>query len=170
MSTGQIVFYAGIGLLVVTIILAVIFMVKKPVYHPENAAVAGGENRTMPLRSGYPTDPLTRRRDTPAAPAGTIPLQETEKLAQETEKLAQGTVPLEETEAGGTEVLSQGTEQLAAGTIPLSEETAPLQTIDKTVLLNDITESSEGETMVLDSTLQPGDTESIGGTTPLSEN
>ena len=49
MSTGQIVFYAGIGLLVVTIILAVIFMVKKPVYHPENAAVAGGENRTMAL-------------------------------------------------------------------------------------------------------------------------
>ena len=66
MSTGQLVFYGGAALLAVTILLAVVFLIRKPVYTPEKAVYDGAaQNRTQPFRSGYPTDPLTVRRDTP---------------------------------------------------------------------------------------------------------
>ena len=73
MTTGQLVFYSGAGLLVLTVLLAVFFAVKKPVYVPENAAyVSAGPQQTEPLRNGYPTDPVTRRgREIPAAAAPT---------------------------------------------------------------------------------------------------
>ena len=138
MTTGQMMFYGGVALLAVTIILAVIFMVKKPVYHPENAAAMPNDNRTRPLRNGYPTDPLTVRRDAPAKAAegttplagdtvplnvGTAPLAEgTTPLAGETAPLAEGTAPL----ASETTPLAEGTTPLAEGTTPLAGETAPL--------------------------------------------
>ena len=64
-STGQILFYSGAALLVLTIILAVVFIIKKPRYVPENA-VYGNETptRTQKLRNGYPTEAMTRRRTT----------------------------------------------------------------------------------------------------------
>ena len=148
MTTGQLVFYSGVGLLVVTLILAVVFWVKKPQYTPESAAHDGGEaQRTQKLRSGYPTDPLTRRRDTPAAPTGTAVLRETERLTgtavlepepRETEKLERGTAVLEEQESGtaaldGTEVLPQETERLTGTAVlePESPETVRLGQTDE---------------------------------------
>lgn len=63
MTTGQLLFYAGIALLALTVILAVIFLIKKPVYHPENAVYTGSTGQTQKLRNGYPTDRLTIRRE-----------------------------------------------------------------------------------------------------------
>lgn len=73
MTTGQMMFYSGAGLLVLTVLLAVFFAVKKPEYIPENAAhTPAGPQQTEPLRNGYPTDPVTRRsREVPAAAAPT---------------------------------------------------------------------------------------------------
>lgn len=74
MSTGQLVFYGGAALLAVTILLAVVFLIRKPVYTPEKAVYDGAaQNRTQPFRSGYPTDPLTVRRDTPEKKAEETP-------------------------------------------------------------------------------------------------
>ena len=65
MTTGQLVFYSGVGLLALTILLAVVFAVKKPRYDPETAGLGPGSGSTRKLRSGYPTDPLTIRRASP---------------------------------------------------------------------------------------------------------
>lgn len=62
MTTGEMIFYAGAALLALTVVLAVVFAVKKPVYRPESAA-ADDRSATQPLRNGYPTDPLTVRRE-----------------------------------------------------------------------------------------------------------
>ena len=110
MSTGQLVFYSGAALLAVTILLAVVFLIRKPVYTPEKAVYDGAaQNRTQTFRSGYPTDPLTVRRDAPVQAAGTVP------LAEETLPLTQETVPL-----------SADTAPLMGETAPLAEETTPL--------------------------------------------
>lgn len=61
MTTGQMVFYSGVGLLVLTILLGIFFMIKKPQYIPEHAELTPGEpHQTQKLRNGYPTDPVTR--------------------------------------------------------------------------------------------------------------
>lgn len=61
MTTGQMLFYSGVGLLVLTILLAIVFLVKKPQYIPEQVGVGpDGSNQTQKLRNGYPTDPVTR--------------------------------------------------------------------------------------------------------------
>ena len=114
-TTGQLFFFAGVGLLAVTAVLAIIFAVRKPKYRPE----AAGDGVTAPLRNGYPTDPLTVRRETagkgPAPAAGTLPLaEETVPLAEETIPLADATVPL----SGVTEALPE-TERLGNETEPL---------------------------------------------------
>ena len=147
MTTGQMMFYGGVALLAVTIILAVIFMVKKPVYHPENAAAMPNDNRTRPLRNGYPTDPLTVRRDAPA------------KAAEETVPLAEGTTPL----AGDTVPLNVGTAPLAEGTTPLAGETAPLAE-GTAPLASETTPLAEGTTP-----LAEGTTPLAGETAPLAE-
>ena len=139
MSTGQLVFYGGAALLAVTILLAVVFLIRKPVYTPEKAVYDGAaQNRTQPFRSGYPTDPLTVRRDTPEKKAEetlplaeeTVPLtQETPPLRDETVPLAEETVPLTEETVPLTEEtmpLTEETVPLSADTAPLSEETVPL--------------------------------------------
>lgn len=123
MSTGQILFYAGVALLIVTVILAVFFFVKKPQYTPEG--VVSGPNQTQRLINGYPTDPLTRGEPVsqpfsppPSRPAaaGAVP------LARDTAPLGEGTAPL----AQGTAPLSPETEKLTPGTEKLGQETAPL--------------------------------------------
>lgn len=132
MSTGQLVFYGGAALLAVTILLAVVFLIRKPVYTPEKAVYDGAaQNRTQPFRSGYPTDPLTVRRDTPEKKAEeTLPLaEETVPLTQETPPLRDETVPLAEETVPLTEEtmpLTEETVPLSADTAPLSEETVPL--------------------------------------------
>lgn len=63
MTTGQLLFYAGIATLVLTVLLAVVFLVKKPRYDPESAAHSANTSQTQKLRNGYPTDRLTIRRE-----------------------------------------------------------------------------------------------------------
>ena len=77
-TTGQVIFYSGVGLLIFTIVLGVAFWLKKPQYIPGNAAYdQGADKNTRKLRSGYPTDHLTVRRE-PEQPimSGTAILQE----------------------------------------------------------------------------------------------
>lgn len=141
MTIGEIIFYSGLGLMVITAILAVIFWFVKPQYKPENTTYEGGSPGTQRLRSGYPTDRLTVRQDPPtpasarftgtaavppqvaaAVPPqpGTVPLR---NAAAPTEKTAPtpGTVPLMN---DGTAVL-QGTAQAAGTAAP--KATAPLE-------------------------------------------
>lgn len=167
MTMGNIVFCSGVGLLVFTIVLGIIFWIKKPQYIPGSAAYDGTANQhTQKLRSGYPTDRLTIRRESkqPAAP-GAIMLQEvTERLA------AEQTEPLPDTAVlPGTAVLTaQQTEKLSSRTVSQSEETAPLLQAVETVPLCDSTDASGGEIMLLNPSEQPGDTEKTSGTAPLS--
>ena len=64
MTTGQLIFYSGIVLLVLTIIVAIVFLIKKPKYVAENAAnesVESGDTRL--LWNSYLTGYETIRRD-----------------------------------------------------------------------------------------------------------
>ena len=146
MSTGQLVFYGGAALLAVTILLAVVFLIRKPVYTPEKAVYDGAaQNRTQPFRSGYPTDPLTVRRDTPEKKAEeTLPLaEETVPLTQETPPLRDETVPL----AAEAVLPVQETMPLTEETVPLTEETVPLT--EETVPLSADTAPLSEETVPL---------------------
>ena len=85
MTTGQLLFYGGAALLGLTVLLAIIFIIKKPKYTPESAAYAGADSgRTQSLRNGYPTDRMTIRRES-------IQTVATEKIeqSQETELLSE---------------------------------------------------------------------------------
>lgn len=80
MTIGQLLFYGGAALLGLTVLLAIIFIVKKPKYTPESAASAGTDpGRTQNLRNGYPTDRMTGS-GAPVQPAAT----ETIRQSQET--------------------------------------------------------------------------------------
>lgn len=77
MTTGQMVFYSGVGLLVLTILLGIFFMIKKPQYIPEQAGyVPVGPNQTQKLRNGYPTDPVTKGKHIPSVQQGTELLEQ----------------------------------------------------------------------------------------------
>ena len=63
MTTGQLLFYGGAVLLGLTVLLAIIFIIKKPKYTPESAAYAEADpGRTNSLCNGYPTDRITVSR------------------------------------------------------------------------------------------------------------
>lgn len=168
MSTGQLVFYSGVALLFFTIILGIVFWVKKPQYIPANAAYDGGTDRnTRKLRSGYPTDRLTIRRE-PEQP-----------IQMETAVLQENTAPIEAEQGDirpDTAVLpdtgayqEQQTEKLDTGTVPLAEGTAPLTVSDGTVKLDSTPATPGKETAVLDLSTQSADTEKLGNTTMLSD-
>lgn len=142
MTTGELVFYSGIGLLALTVILAVLFAVKKPQYHPENAALLPGDGRTAPLRNGYPTDRLTVRRDRAgtAGPTERIAAEKTAPTAQETLPLSGKTALLSEE----TVPLSEETALLTEKTVPLAEQTTLLP--EKTVLLEEPARCSSEKT------------------------
>ena len=55
MTTGQLVFFSGVGLLIVTLILGIIFVVKKPTYKPENPT----DSTAKTLYKSYPSDDFT---------------------------------------------------------------------------------------------------------------
>lgn len=146
MTTGQLVFFSGVALLVLTIILAIIFIIRKPKYIPGNVIYGESDRNTQKLYNGYPTDRLTIRResarsinlDTAVLSGGTSKL-----AAEQTEKLM------------GTEVLpGQGTEKLQEGTVPggtaklqQTEETAQPYTQGGTAVLStEITKLSEKQT------------------------
>ena len=121
MTTGEIIFYAGAALLVLTIILAVVFAVKKPQYKPENAAYIGADaGSTQRLRNGYPTDRLTVRAETKSELVSqTALLDERTEILPQTDVLPQ-TALLEEPTPDGTVPLSEETAPLADGTVPLA--------------------------------------------------
>lgn len=141
MTTGQIIFFSGVALLILTIILAIIFIVKKPKYIPGNAIYSETDKVTQKLRNGYPTDRLTVHRESAystnpdtavlTGEASKLAATQTEKLmgtevipGQETEKLQEGTVP------GGTVKLQQTEENAQphtqGGTAVPSTETTKL--------------------------------------------
>ncbi|MBE6961245.1 MAG: hypothetical protein E7445_02180 [Ruminococcaceae bacterium] len=119
MTNGQLMFYAGIGLFGLTILLAIVFLIKKPKYRPENASVGGGQ--TIPLRNGYPTEPMTVRYG-----AADRKSTETNGHVAEITAAANGTVLLEEENtslAAETELLVAETELLPPETQLLPPET-----------------------------------------------
>lgn len=117
MTMGELIFACGLGLLGLTAFLAVLFLVKKPRYIPEEAVYAEQvSSETKRLRNGYPTDPLTVRRTASrkAAPAKETADTATLPLPQETALLEDQTVLLQEGSAGTDEtvLLEQRTEAL----------------------------------------------------------
>ena len=109
MTPGQIMFLSGGALLAITIILAIVFMIKKPKYHPGDA-VAEGNGQTAPLRNGYPTEPITARYKTEKS-------IHTDAAGQ-----AEGTMLLSEVSGEETELLPAETELLPEETQLLIEE------------------------------------------------
>lgn len=169
MSTGQLVFYSGVSFLVFTIILGIVFWIKKPQYTPENAGYEGcTDKNTRKLHSGYPTNRLTIRRE-PEQPIQT-----------ETAVLQNNTAPIE-TKLGDihadTAVLAgagahqeQQTAQLKIGTVPLDERTGPLNAGNEkgTIRLDSSPAVPVKGTEVLDLSTQSEDTEKLDETTMLS--
>lgn len=102
MTTGQLLFYGGAALLGLTVLLAIIFILKKPKYTPESAVYAGADpGRTGSLRNGYPTDRMTIRREPQAQQAATAVIeqpQETELLTEALTELSPDTERSPETE------------------------------------------------------------------------
>lgn len=84
MTTGQLIFYSGIGLLITTIALAILFAVKKPNYNPESIVYIEPWDHTQRLRSVYPTERLTVRREKSRTvePSTVSENEETELLAE----------------------------------------------------------------------------------------
>lgn len=159
MTTGQMLFVSGIVLLVFTIILGIIFWIKKPQYRPENVVYSGGDERnTQKLRNGYPTDPLTIRRESKQT---AVRGEETELLSESQTDVIPATDMLQDAEP----LDKQRAGQAGVGTVPQSEETMLLQGAEQTVFMEDSSESSvegapasgETELMVGDAPLREGD-------------
>lgn len=93
MTTGQMLFYGGAVLLALTIVLAIIFVIVKPKYKPENGTYASeGPGITQKLLNGYPTDRMTIRRETATPSDSAI-----SKSEQETELMSENlTIPIYE--------------------------------------------------------------------------
>lgn len=159
MTTGQIIFYSGIGMLILTVILGIVFWIKRPRYTPESAADFSADGqKTQRLRNGYPTDRLTIRRE-----HGQPVVSDTAPLCEETEHLAR-----DRTEAlPNTEALEiKRTEKLTLGTEPLTEATTPLEQGNFTVPIQ-TSNSQVSETELLQESGQQGQTVDISSTTPL---
>lgn len=89
MTTGEILFYGGVGLLGLTVLLAIIFIIVKPKYEPENGMYDGGDpGRTQKLRNGYPTDRINTGWEAPRPPAAGM--EETELLPRDSTALIPG--------------------------------------------------------------------------------
>lgn len=159
MTTGQIVFFSGVALLVLTIILAIIFIIRKPKYIPGNAIYLETDKSTQKLRNGYPTDRLTIRRESARSiNPDTVVLSggKARLAAEQTEKLM-GTAVLPEFE----------TEKLQEGTAPLPDGTARFQQTERTVQLH-----TQGGTAVLSertARLSEEQTEKLAGPEDLPE-
>lgn len=182
MTTGQIVFFSGVTLLVLTIILAIIFIIRKPRYIPGNAIYGEADRDTQKLHNGYPTDRLTIRResarsinpDTVVLSGGkarlaaeqteklmgtaVLPEFETEKLQEGTTPLPDGTAKLQQTEklAGPEDLPEREVESQPEGTMSLVDGTVKLQQAEETVQLYDQSGASKGGTEKLDSSKEEG--------------
>lgn len=139
MTTGQIMFYSGAGLMALAVVLAIIFVVKKPQYKPDHAVYSAADSNTQRLRNGYPTDPLTIRRETGAAGSG-VRYEETERITAE------------QTEKNSDTALSQATEVIDGQlTEKLADEqlTEKLRDIELTEKLPEEADLSTGTTELL---------------------
>lgn len=115
MTTGQLLFYSGAALLGLTVILAIIFIIKKPKYIPESAAYDGtAPGKTQRLRNGYPTDHLTVRRESvkQPSPETAVLSEKMESIMDTTEKLVATTAKLPDTAALDAQETEKLTEQL----------------------------------------------------------
>lgn len=145
MTAGQLMFYAGIALLVLTVLLAVIFLVKKPMYDPERAAYSPGTSQTQKLRNGYPTARLTIRRERP------------ESAVPNTAALEYGTEQITEMQSEGSQtaavaddvLLERQSDGKSMGTLPLAEVEDHHEPQNETVLLESATEADEKGTALL---------------------
>lgn len=133
MTTGELVFYSGVGLLAFTLLLAVVFLIKRPKYVPENLSnIQDGRGSTQKLRSGYPTETMTHERAGGGSGGAASSGAAREQQAAST-PAAQGTVPLEQ----GATPLEQGTAPLEQGTTPLEQDIpSPQQGAGGTELLS----------------------------------
>lgn len=142
MTTGEIIFYSGLGLFGATALLAIIFWLIKPRYRPESVVYESGSQETRKLRNGYPTDPLTIHGDPPAKPTGPVtnpskdegnesyngeldetstPDKEISSPPQTAPVAGTGTIPLQEIVQGGEEASPTGIswDSPQDGTLPL---------------------------------------------------
>lgn len=156
MSMGQLIFYSGVGLLVLTVILGIIFWVKKPQYIPSNASYDGSSDmNTRKLRNGYPTDRLTIYQE-----AGQKYIPGTTVLQESVEQIG----------------VDRDEPQLSTAVLPktvLLQKEKITMPADGTVLLTDRTVPPPNETVLLESgenteQLFPPPTTSADGTETLS--
>lgn len=136
MTTGQILFFSGIALLMISIGLTILFVVKKPQYHPENEAFVIDSSGTQKRVNGYPTDPLTIRRDSKGKTVGSsarkmVSADDTEWMSQAVNS-AEDTLPLMATVSPGDKTLLLRSEQASKDGTVLLEETEMLA--DESVL------------------------------------
>ena len=109
-------FYAGVALLSVTVILAIVFLIKKPKYTPESTIYSSPDYATRGFRSGYPTDRMTIRRDSHSKGTELLEVSPVNNNAKQTELLKKQ-----------TELLGKQTELLNNETEPLcGQDTLPL--------------------------------------------
>ena len=92
------VYYSGFGLLAFTILLLIIFIVRKPTYKPENADYIESGSGTQKLRNGYSTDRMTKRVGQKSVSESTELLNDTQLLSEDLNKTADMTQPLIEDE------------------------------------------------------------------------
>lgn len=100
MSAGQIVFMIGIGLLALTIILAIIFHLKEPQYIPGSAAYKNtGRTPTQKPQSSYFAggSAIHREPEEQAAPETVILDEEGERLTGGQTELLPAIEPMAET-------------------------------------------------------------------------
>ncbi len=91
LTTGEILFYSGAGLLGLTVLLTIIFIIVKPKYEPENGAYDSGDpGRTQRLRSGYTTDQINTGRPAPRPQVPAASMEETELLPRDSTALIPG--------------------------------------------------------------------------------
>jgi hypothetical protein len=64
MTVGEMMFCGGVALLGLTVLLAIVFAIKKPKYRPQNLT---GEAVTEPVRNDFPTQKVTREAAAAAA-------------------------------------------------------------------------------------------------------
>ena len=130
MTTGQIMFYGGIGLVALALLLLIVFMIKKPKYVPENAVYDASANK--PVRDQH-AGQHTSAAAVQGFENGSNVSAASQPAAQETTVLpanSEETVPLTEVpeETPETVPLAQETEILegASETVPLAPETEVL--------------------------------------------
>lgn len=136
MTLGQILFYGGIGALLLTIAVGVLLWVKRPTYVPGDAVASEDGNRTQPFRSGYPTKAMSAQKEAPPQGSSPTDVGRTEKVAESKTatmgaERAPGTAPLGQGAAGVTAPVLDGETEKLEKPIPEVQTTAPLRETER---------------------------------------